>query len=959
MPARRLLLKDGDTVKVGSRALDVLIALTESEGEVVGRRELLKRAWPNVVVTEGSLRVTIAGLRKDLGDGRNGVRYITTVTGRGYCFVASVTRSLAEPLEPAALRHPQGAADHRLPARLARLVGRDAAVKALSTLLVSRRFVSVVGPGGMGKTTVAVSVGHAMLDAFGDDVYFVDLSAVADPAQVPSAVAAVLGVFLQTQDPLPSLLAFLADRRVLLILDNCEHVINAAALLAERLYNEAPLAYIMTTSREALRVEGEHVHFLAPLDYPPPGEQLTAAEAQATSAVQLFMERAFAAGYTTELTDADAPIVAGICNRLDGIAFAIELAASRVGAYGLQATADLLNNRFKLLWQGRRSAPPRHQTLTAMLDWSFNLLSARDRLVLARLSIFVGVFTLEAAQAVAADDQTEAMEVADAITSLTDKSLIWVAPIDGIGHHRLLDSTLAFAAEKLAQTAEVNAVSKQHALYYAQYLSSRAGKRVAITIEDVAAAGPYLGGIRAALEWSFSSVGETAIGVRLAAASAPLFFQHSLFVESRRWCEQGLAALEKSAGDDATRLALQSTLAASSMFTLDNSDEVRRSIDDALSLAEALGDQEYQMHLLVGLGIFLTRIGDIRGALAVAQRNITITQTIGSPSMIATGESALGAAYHLIGDQMAARRHCERGLTKAKEAGARQVAFFGYDHRIRALGALAGCLWLSGFSDTAVKTARLAIDEALERNHPVGLCISMIYAASVFLQRSDLNEAQQLIERIIAHATRHALVPYQTIGRALTGELAIARGEPAVGASILRRALGDMQAVQHHTLAAAFHRALAEGLLQSGEVDEAASVIDGAVARSETLAEPSGLPELLRVRGDIWLSVTPDDPASAERAFQQSLQQAKAQSALSLELRSAMGLARLWSKQGKTAAAADLLGGVRQRFTEGFQTADLMRADQFLAALRQDSAAASIRRHRRAEPMKITAFNAR
>jgi predicted ATPase len=232
------------------------------------------------------------------------------------------------------------------------MVGRDDAVETLATLLVSRRFVSVVGPGGVGKTTVAISVGHAMLDAFGDAVYFVDLSAVSDPALVPSTAAAVLGVISQTQDPLPNLLAFLADRRVLLILDNCEHVINAAALLTERLFSEALQVHILTTSHEAPRVEGENVHIL---EYPIPNERLTAAEALAGSAVQLFMDRAFAAGHTAELTDADAPVVAGICSRLDGIPFAIELAASRVAAYGLQGTADLLSNRFKLLWQGRRS----------------------------------------------------------------------------------------------------------------------------------------------------------------------------------------------------------------------------------------------------------------------------------------------------------------------------------------------------------------------------------------------------------------------------------------------------------------------------------------------------------------------------------------------------------------------------------------------------------------------------
>jgi predicted ATPase/DNA-binding winged helix-turn-helix (wHTH) protein len=936
IPEERLLLRDGETVDVGSRLLDVLIALVEAAGEVVSQRDLIARAWPSVVVGDGSLRVTIASLRKALGDGEDGARYIANVTGRGYCFVAHVDRSAAQPLESTSLPVLSEAlpvAKHKLPPRLARMIGREDAVEALSMLLASRRFVSVVGPGGMGKTTVAVSVAHALLDEFGDAVYFVDLGAVTDAAVVSSAVATAVGSFVRAHDPLPSLMAFLAGRRILLVLDNCEHVIDAAASLTERLYNDAPEVHILTTSREALRAEGEHIHLLTPLDYPTAREDLTAAEALATPAVQLFMERAFASGYTLELTDADAPTVAAICSRLDGIALAIELAGSRVGAYGLQGTADLLSNRFKLLWQGRRSAPPRHRTLAAMLDWSFNLLSDWDRRVLSRLSIFVGLFTLEAAQAVAADDQTDAIEVAEAISSLIDKSLVWVAPIDGIAHHRLLDSTLAFAAEKLAQTDEANAVARRHALYYATCLSSGVGEGVAITIEDVAFAGPYLGNVRAALEWSFSDAGEAAIGVQLAAAAAPLFFDLALFIECVRWCEQGLAALPENDEGSAIHLTLQAFLPASAMFTRGNSDEVRRAIEDALSLAEARGDQEYQIHLLIGLGIFLTRIGDFQGALTVAQRSITVAEAIGSPGVIATGESVLGVAYHLIGDQMGARRHCERGLTKAEAAGATRVSFFGYDHEIRALIALARCYWLIGLPDRAAKTARRVIDLATKRDHPVNLCMTLIFTATVFLWRGDLDEAERLVRRLLGHAARHSLCPYHTLGMALSGELAVARGNLAEGVTLLRRSLGVLQAQNHHALTPALHMALAEGLMKAGEVDEAAAVVDAGLVLSEAFGETLNVPELLRVRAEIWLQTTPADPAAAERAFQLSLQQAKEQSALSLELRSAMSLARQWSSRGKSADAVDLLEDVYRRFAEGYQTKDLKLAGQLLADL--------------------------
>src|ERR1700730_11147615 len=417
--AERLLKKGDEPIPLGGRALDILIALAERPGEVITRKDLISSVWPDVTVEEANLRFQIAALRKALGD----VRYISNIAGKGYCFVAPVTHSSARQTAPVTGITTTERVQ-KLPPRLARMVGRDDTVRVLAQQFQMWRFVSIVGPGGIGKTTVAISVAHTLSDGFHDAVFFIDLAALTDAQLVPTAVASALGLMVQTQDPVVGLLAFIGERKILLVLDSCEHVIGVAAALAERVVSEAPQAHILATSREALRVEGEHVHLLYSLEGPPEDAGLTAAEALRYPAAQLFMERAAASGYDAALSDIDAPVVVRICRRLDGVALAIELAASRVGSLGIRGTAELLDNRFSLLWHGRRTALPRHETLNAMLDWSYSLLSEREKVVLCRLSVFVGNFTLQAAGSVAAATGADEADGIDAVASLGAKALI-------------------------------------------------------------------------------------------------------------------------------------------------------------------------------------------------------------------------------------------------------------------------------------------------------------------------------------------------------------------------------------------------------------------------------------------------------------------------------------------------------------------------------------------------------
>jgi predicted ATPase/DNA-binding winged helix-turn-helix (wHTH) protein len=920
----RLLKKGGETIQIGGRALDLLIALVERAGQVVTRRELISRVWPDVVVDEANLRMHVATLRKILGHGGEGARYIINVPGQGYSFTAPVTHlSRSNEVSPAD-RLP------KLPALLTRMVGREDTIRRVSAQLLMWRFVSIVGPGGMGKTTVAVSVAHTLSEGFSGAVFFVDLAGLADGELVPTAVGSALGFVVQSQDPLRSLLAFIGEKKLLLVLDNCEHVIEVAAALAERVVSEAPQAHVLTTSREALRVEGEHVHLLYALDYPPENVGLKAAEALKYPAVQLFMERAAASGYRSELSDADAPSVARICQRLDGIALAIELAASHAGSYGLRGTDELLNNRFKLLWHGRRTALPRHQTLNAMLDWSYNLLTEKEKIMLSRLSVFVGDFTLQAACSVASEVAAGNESDIDAIASLVAKSMISTTITDGSTHYRLLETTRGYASTKLAARGEADRIVRRHAITYSKLLENDETIQSTFGEHNLSGYATVVGNVRAALVWALANKGDLAVGIELVTWAAPLFIGLSLLEECRRWCERALAALDDANRDSAHEMILQEALALSSMLTVGHSDQVRRAIDRGLVLAKTFQDRARQLRLLAGLNLYLVRFGDFLGAKMVAEQGGAIAHAAKLPGGVVWSEWMVGIAHHLLGDQAAAQLHCERAMALEAEIGPERVNFFGSGHRVGTLLGFARVLWLRGFSDRARDLAQTVMVEATNRGHPVSICISLVYASTIFLWTQDFPRASALIEQLIAYAERHSLHPYRTTGIALKGELAVVREEAEVGIDLLRSALSSLRAERYNVLITRFLCTLAEGLRKIGKFDEALLTIDDVIARVQTSGGGYYLPELLRIKALIVASTPQSDRAVAIAWLDKSLAIAREQSALALELRSATTLARWLAEDGQRDAARDVLSSVYGRFTEGFETADLRIAHQLL-----------------------------
>ena len=374
IPTQRLLLEAGKPLRLGSRALDILIALVERHGELLSKEELMARVWPKMFVETANLTVHVAALRRVLGDGRNGNRYLVNIPGRGYRFVAPVrVADEAMPSLPQ-LQPIVASGANNLPAQITRLVGRAEALRTLAAQLSQERFVTIVGPGGVGKTSVALAVAEAVAADFEHGVWLVDLAQLSDPRLVPGALASVQGQEALSDDPLPSLIEQLRGKQMLIVLDNCAHVVEAAASLAVGILRGAPAVRILATSREPLRVEGERRHRLSPLEVPSASTPLTAAEALRFSAIELFVQCAAARLDGYELSDCDVSIVVDLCRKLDGLPLAIEFAASNIDAFGVRGLAARLAGGMQSLSGGYRTALPRHQTLRAMLDSSHDWL---------------------------------------------------------------------------------------------------------------------------------------------------------------------------------------------------------------------------------------------------------------------------------------------------------------------------------------------------------------------------------------------------------------------------------------------------------------------------------------------------------------------------------------------------------------------------------------------------------
>jgi predicted ATPase/DNA-binding winged helix-turn-helix (wHTH) protein len=885
-PTRRVISDGRGAVRVGSRALHLLEVLLEQPGRLYSRDELVARVWPRTVVEETSLRVHISALRKVLGDGVGGARYIANVPGRGYAFVAQTRAASVPGNGPPAAERPVSVP--MLPPRLAHPIGREHVIAQIAGLLARERLVSVVGAGGMGKTTVALAVADRLGPGYADGACLVDLSQLSDPGLVAAELARTQGLILPAGESTAVLEAALRQRQLLFALDNCEHVIDAAAALVDRLLRTCPEVRFLATSREPLDIEAEWVFRLPPLALPGADEPLDPLQLLAYPAIQLFTERAQANSDAFELTQALAPAVRQLCAFLDGIPLAIELAAARVDSLGVQGLLQRLGSAFELLTRGRRTALSRHRTLQAVMDWSYDLLSDSERLVLQRLSVFRGAFDLDGAVAIAACAELGRQRVIEAVLSLSAKSLIVLESADDdVLLHRLLYITRLYACKRLANGDDAPAVHRRHAGFIVEGLQrARAAGAGMSRYHWSPALGSSIADLRAAIDWALVEENDLGLGVRLTAFAKRTYCDVGLVEEYLRYIETALTKLPR-VGADREALELPLRIAANFMmgYVPDGGGRYPAVFSRTRQLLQTAGSHADRIEALFGMSTTAYGQGDYRLSLACCEEIRALATGRFEPLSVAISDRVSALNLHSLGDHDAAELLARRVMAFNGARVGRQFLSevpFSVSMRIQ----LARIQWLRGEFGMAWQT----LEEALagsEDAHVFARCQVLGTAAiAMATWRGNAPLASRWVQELQDLSERQGLAYWlayaQAFRHVLSGE-AVLPGSALAQMTAGCAPLGDIVA----TL---------EGGLPSAATQ--ARVDQGAVGWCA--------PEVMRL---VALDEIRHAPASAIARLQQALQLAEVQGARFWILRIALSLARAATQPG---VERDAMATIRQ-----------------------------------------------
>ena len=923
--ARRELRVRGSPVPLGARAFEIIEVLAQSAGELVTKDELMNRIWPGAVVMENTLQVHAVAIRKALGPHRD---MLKTEARRGYRLLGEWTVRRHDAAKPPVglqqVRVDGFAPVTNFPAAVTRLVGRSAAVARLRDLISAYRVVTLTGPGGIGKTTLAIAATRGVVADFDDGGWFVELASLSSSDLLPSTVASALGLKLGGEISAESVARAIGAKRLLLVLDSCEHVIDAAANLAERLIRLCPRIGILLTSREMLRIDGEVVYRVPPLDVPALGQE-TPDHILGQSAVELFIARMDALGVGCSPRAEELTSVASICRRLDGIPLAIEFAAASAALLGIASVDTGLGDRFALLTRGRRTALPKDRTLRATIDWSYELLPETEQRLLRWLAVFQSAFTLDDAVAFLVETSLDAATVMHGIAGLVSKSLIALDKALGVTRWYLLETIRAYSLRKLAEHGETMSAQRRHARYFRD-LFTRQLSADRQSRENLASHIQHIDDVRTALDWCFSLSGDVTTGVELTAAFAQAWIHLSLGAECRDRCERALmhCASEMEPSPE-QRMRLLTGLGSTLVLTMGPAEQAVTALTHALEIAERLQDLDAQARINWALYSALDSRGERGKTCIIAERLATTGHQLNDPTIVAVACRLAGLSLlRTDGNPRDAQKMLERGLNHLDEASdQRQTVWSRSENRagIRALLSLSLCM--QGLLETARKEASASLDGLDSDIHRLSFCRALVMGTCrVALLTGDFIMADWAIERVKKGTTRGNAIIWEIDGKFLEAALMVARGDFAEGLTLLNDTRDFCRRVGWKLLCAEFDCFLAEALAGLGRFSEALYVIEEALAFAGTgNAQMLYVPELLRIKAEILLR-----HASAELAadcFRHATEMASRQGALLWELRIALSLARLRVSQGRDDEARKVLVLVYDRFTEGFATTDL------------------------------------
>ncbi len=941
LPATGEIFRGGETGLLGRRALAVLLALAEADGEMVATETLMQSVWAGSIVEHNTLQSHVSMLRKALGPDRD---RLETYSGRGYRLRTRppVSAPASSKAGDSTSSMPQSdnyalSAPDNLPTSSSQLIGREAQVASLLSLLRSGSVVTLTGPGGIGKTRLGLEAARRSRGEFPGGVFFVDLAAVSTASEVMTAVLSSIGTQRHFHASIEDRVKGMGQLAALVMIDNCEHVVEVAARVAETIVRSNEAVVVLATSREPLRAEGEYVFRVPGLDLPAAGT-LSPSALLACDAVKLFIDRSVIGRERLAMREVLAVDIAQICCRLDGNPLAIELAAARADSIGIEEFAMRLDDCLSILVDGRRTALPRHQTLRATLEWSHGLLTNDERKVFHRLAVFAGGFTLSAAFRVVAGREYSESDLLDLLSSLVNKSLVATDADPTRRRYRLLETSRAYALDQLAASGEFEQVASAHVRYYTATLDT-SGARTSSAINDFARERfrPEIDNARAALNWAFSPGGDPQAGFALASVTVILIYELLLLEECAAVASRALTAVDGRAGNSRMmELRLRTSLAASLVYLRGPVSATVAEWNSVLAISRELHETGYELRALWGLWTCRTYAGLPGLAMRHAEEygNVELSSAI---DVRKSGDRIIGIAHHYLGNHAAARHHLELFISLYQHGSQSVPHATLIDHATLARATLARVLWFSGSLDRARDAMEIAITEALTAEDPVAICyVAVECALPISTLLNDRAAAREYLLVLRSASKKHGSMFWKLLDQCYAALLdADADAEVDLDALLrLRRGIEGLHDLAFDTYSVDLRNRFAHLLHRLGRIDEALAFTNRTLEHARETAERLWEPELLRTRA--WLTIESGAPAAEQDAqtdLQLALDLARAQGALPLELRAATQMAKLLAVRGQRAQAQDLLKNVCDRFIEGRQWRDLQEAQALAASL--------------------------